>query len=256
MADLSVGAVLVDCDGTLAPRRMEVTPRVRRAVSELSQLVPVGIVSSRDHTDIGWLAADLGLTAPQISEGGARIFRAGRDEPLWIRSISPGDATAIVDFLEDAGHTFVAVDGGRRVTTCADFGEWAVTRITADSLIKERAEEISRTLGKAMQGVHTELVVRTDNGRWMVDFTHAEVSKASAATEFARLVDVPLPQIAGVGDSYNDRALLEACGTGIAMGQAPSELLSVADHVVPSAWDDGLAVAIEKHILPRVVCGE
>ncbi len=242
----------MDCDGTLAPERMEVTPRVREAVAGLAARVPFGIVSSRDHHDIGRLAADLGLTAPQVSEGGARVFRPGDAEPLWIRSLAPGDAKAIVEFLGGGGHTFVAVDAGRRVTACADFADWEVTRVTADSLTPARAGEIAGELGGAMPGVRAEIVVRTDNGDWMVDFTHAEASKATAAAEFARLVGVPLGRTAGVGDGYNDLPLLRACGTAIAMDGAPEVLRDAADHVVPSARQDGLAEAIERLISPRI----
>ena len=242
----------MDCDGTLAPQRMEVTPRVRCAVSELARRVPFAIASSRDHHDIRWLAADLGLTAPQISEGGARVFRPGEAAPLWVRSLEPGDARAIVDHLEGAGHTFVAVDADRRVTESAEFTDWVVTRVTADSLTPGLARAIAGELAGAMPGVHAEIVVRTDNGDWMVDFTHALASKASAAAEFARLVGVPLSRTAGVGDGYNDIELLGACGTAIAMGQAPDALREAADHVAPSASEDGLAEAIERFISPRV----
>jgi hydroxymethylpyrimidine pyrophosphatase-like HAD family hydrolase len=36
------------------------------------------------------------------------------------------------------------------------------------------------------------------------------------------------------------------------MGGSPAELKAIADHVVPSADEDGLAVAIEEFVLPRL----
>ena len=60
-------------------------------------------------------------------------------------------------------------------------------------------------------------------------------------------------QMIAIGDSYNDLPLLAACGLGIAMGGSPEELRAIADHVAPSVDDDGLAVAIEEHVLPRLV---
>ena len=59
-------------------------------------------------------------------------------------------------------------------------------------------------------------------------------------------------QLIAVGDSYNDLPMLEACGLGIAMGDAPSELKSIADYVAPSVDEDGLAVAIQEFVLPRL----
>ena len=58
--------------------------------------------------------------------------------------------------------------------------------------------------------------------------------------------------IVAVGDSYNDLPMLEACGLSVAMGNAPPEVKSIADFVVPSVENDGLAVAINDHVLPKL----
>jgi HAD superfamily hydrolase (TIGR01484 family) len=247
-----VGAVLVDCDGTLAPQHMEVTGRVRNAVTLLAQQVPVGIVSSRDHLDVRWLAGELGFTAPQVSEGGARVFSVGTRDPLWVKTLQPEDARSIVEFLVAEGHSFNAIDGLRRVSKSADISDWQITRLAANSLLPEQAKAIAAEIGESMRDVHAAVIIRTDNGEWMVDFTHAEATKASGAAQFARLVGVPLSQVAGVGDSFNDLPLLQACGTAVAMGQAPQSLKEAADYVAPSAWEDGLAVAIDEFIAPRL----
>jgi HAD superfamily hydrolase (TIGR01484 family) len=245
--------VLVDCDGTLAPRDMEVTDRVRAAVTLLAQRVPVGIVSSRDHHDIRWLAGELGFTAPQVSEGGARVFSASTQDTMWVKALEPRDARSIVDFLVAERHSFNAIDGLRRVSKLADISDWQITRLAANSLLPEQARAIAAEIGETMDNVHAAVIIRTDNGEWMVDFTHAEATKASGAAQFARAVGVPLSQIAGVGDSFNDLPLLQACGAAVAMGQAPQPLKEVADYVAPSAWQDGLAVAIDEFIAPRLV---
>ena len=87
---------------------------------------------------------------------------------------------------------------------------------------------------------------------WAVDFTRRGVDKAAATTVLANMIGVELGQMAGAGDSYNDLPLLQVCGLAIAMGDAPEELKAFADYVAPSAEEDGLAVAIEEFILPRL----
>ena len=246
----TIGAVLVDCDGTLAPQRMEVTTRVRNAVTRLARRVPVGIVSSRDHLDVRQLAGELGFTAPQVSEGGARVFRVGLDEPLWVKVLEPRDARSIVELLEAEGHTFDAVDSNRRVSASAEISDWQLTRVTANALSPQQAAALAARVGGAVDSVHAAVIIRTDNGDWMVDFTHAAATKATAADRFARLVGVPLGQITGVGDSFNDLPLLQACGTAVAMGQAPPSVVEAADYVAPSAWEDGLATP-QRHRVER-----
>ena len=85
-----------------------------------------------------------------------------------------------------------------------------------------------------------------------VDFTRAGVTKATAVKELARMLGTRPDMMIAVGDSFNDAPLLEICGLSIAMGQAPDEVKAVADFVAPSVDEDGLAVAIEQFVLPRL----
>ncbi|MBM3947963.1 MAG: HAD-IIB family hydrolase [SAR202 cluster bacterium] len=244
-------ALLVDCDGTLAPANMKVTLRVRTSVQELAKRLPVCIVSSRDHHDIGTLATSLGLTAPQVSEGGARIFDPATGQTLWRRTLEPDDARAIAGFLHDSGLEFSAVDGAKRVRSQADIAEWDMTRVTATSLTPTQAQEIAARFGE-WPTVHTALIIRTDNGHWMVDFTHAEVTKASAAQRLAALLGAEPSQLIAAGDSFNDLPLLQACGLRIAMGNAVPELKAIADYIAPTTYEDGLATAIDEFVMPAV----
>ena len=52
-----------------------------------------------------------------------------------------------------------------------------------------------------------------------------------------------------MGDDWNDISMLEYAGLGIAMGDAPPEVLSVANVVAPGVAEDGVAWALERFIL-------
>ncbi len=68
----------------------------------------------------------------------------------------------------------------------------------------------------------------------------------------AELAGVAPHQMIAAGDSYNDLPMFRACGLGVAMAGAPDELLALADYVAPSVDEDGLAVAIDEFVLPRL----
>jgi len=244
-------ALLVDLDGTLARPLLEVTPRVTEAVTGLARDLPVGIVSSRDHHDVGSLARRLGLGGLHISEGGARIFDPQSGRSAWSVSLAQTDARRILTFLEGRHLALSVIDAGRRFQCSAQVTRWEVTRITAESLTESQARDISVSIG-AWPGVHTAVIKRIDNRDWMVDFTHAEASKATAVRRYATLAGIGPSQIIAAGDSYNDLPLLQACGLRIAMGNAASELKAIADYVAPTVDEDGLAVAIEEFVLPRL----
>ena len=244
-------ALMLDVDGTLARADLYVSPRVAEAVGRASDRMAVALVTSRDHIVVGELAGRIGLKGLQVSEGGARIFDQETREPAWLCSLAPVDAQGIIRFLEANGHPFTAVDGDRRVQSSQDVTDWCVTRITAISLTQTQAHEIAARFGD-QPGVHTTVIVRIDNGDWMVDFTHAEATKATAVERYARLNGIEASQIIAAGDSYNDLPLLKACGLSIAMGNAAPELKAIADYVAPDVDDDGLAVAIDEFVLPAL----
>ncbi len=251
MSTNSYKTLLVDLDGTLARAFLQITPRVAEAVRRVAELVPVGIVSSREHRTVAEVATGLGLRGLQIAEGGARIFYPDTLEAPWLRTLRPEDAKQILGYLEGNGLTFSAVEGDASVESSALVAGWCITRISATSLTPAQARDIAQRFG-ALPEVHTAVIIRIDNGDWMVDFTHSTANKAVAVAQYARLHGITPAQVIAAGDSYNDLPLLGACGLGIAMGNAVEELKALADYIAPSVDEDGLAVAIEEFVLLRL----
>ncbi len=71
-------------------------------------------------------------------------------------------------------------------------------------------------------------------------------SKGRALIKLASFLEVPLDQVAAIGDGSNDRSLLEAAGLGIAMGNASDELKATADLVVADVTNNGVAAAVAR----------
>jgi hydroxymethylpyrimidine pyrophosphatase-like HAD family hydrolase len=83
---------------------------------------------------------------------------------------------------------------------------------------------------------------------YYLDITHPLANKGVALSEIARLLMVPLPEIAVIGDGCNDIAMFERSGLSIAMGNASPSVQRAADFVTDSNRDDGFANAIERFI--------
>ena len=47
-----------------------------------------------------------------------------------------------------------------------------------------------------------------------------------------------------IGDGRNDIEMLTWAGRGVAMGQAPEEVVAAADEVTKSVYDDGAALVL------------
>ena len=54
--------------------------------------------------------------------------------------------------------------------------------------------------------------------------------------------------VMAVGDGMNDLELLYNVGFSVAMGNAVSELIDIADHVTTTNDDDGAAIAISQFL--------
>ena len=72
------------------------------------------------------------------------------------------------------------------------------------------------------------------------------VHKGSAVEVVARYHGIPLSGTIAIGDSDNDRPMIERAGIGVAMGNASGELKTFADHVTARLEDDGVMRAFQE----------
>jgi HAD superfamily hydrolase (TIGR01509 family) len=84
---------------------------------------------------------------------------------------------------------------------------------------------------------------------YYLDVTHPEANKGMVVREAARLMRIPLEQIATIGDMPNDLPMLDIAGLSIAMGNASVEVQRIARHVTTSNEEEGFANAVDDFIL-------
>jgi Cof subfamily protein (haloacid dehalogenase superfamily) len=81
---------------------------------------------------------------------------------------------------------------------------------------------------------------------WL-DIAPDGVNKATALERVRRLLDIPRSNVVAIGDGRNDVDMLEwasAAGRGIAMGQAPDEVIAAASETTSSDIANGVAVVL------------
>jgi Cof subfamily protein (haloacid dehalogenase superfamily) len=82
---------------------------------------------------------------------------------------------------------------------------------------------------------------------WL-DIAPDGVNKSTALERVRSLLDIPRERVMAVGDGRNDIDMLEwasESGRGVAMGQAPAEVLAVANEFTESDIEDGVARLFE-----------
>ena len=244
-------ALLLDLDGTLIATDT-VSPRVAQAVRRVADRIPVCLATGRRSADVLYYARQLGLTAPQIGNGGATILDPTDGRILWNQAMPPARARQIIDRIAAESINFIATHPAGDATAVAAIDHWDLTRISAMDIPEAAADELAAAFA-ACPDLTVVKVYLHYNGWWAVDFTAAGVDKGAAARELARRLGVEPAQFIAAGDSYNDLPLLQTAGLRIAMAAAPPELQAIAHYIAPPVEQDGLATAIDELVLPALL---
>ena len=136
---------------------------------------------------------------------------------------------------------------GFRPTIVEDFGSAldAAAKIVGVSKNFDALEQCEHNVHAALDD--SACVARSQP--YYLDITHPLANKGVALSELAKLLGIPLTEVAVVGDGRNDVAMFERSGLSIAMGNACPEVQRKADFVTDSNREDGFANAIERFIL-------
>jgi Cof subfamily protein (haloacid dehalogenase superfamily) len=262
-----ISAVISDVDGTLVTDDKILTARAQAAVADLrASGIIFSIISSRPPRGLRMLLKSLGITTPVSGFNGGVI--ATPDLTIITEHLlSPYIARRAVAMLDAHGAQPWVFAGSEwltrnpdgpyvefekrtvrfRPTIVDDFGPALdgaakIVGVSADFALLARCE----------RDIRAALSDRASVARsqpYYLDITHPLANKGVALSEIAKLLAVPLAEIAVIGDGGNDVAMFERGGLSIAMGNANPEVQQAADFVTDGNGDDGFANAIERFIL-------
>jgi hydroxymethylpyrimidine pyrophosphatase-like HAD family hydrolase len=94
-----------------------------------------------------------------------------------------------------------------------------------------------------------ERTVYPDSGVGLLDVLAMGVGKREAVAFLQRRFQVSPRETIAIGDNWNDREMLVAAGLGLVMGNAEPGLRVLGLPVLPTNDEDGVAVALERHVL-------
>ncbi|MDR0403312.1 MAG: Cof-type HAD-IIB family hydrolase [Treponema sp.] len=79
-----------------------------------------------------------------------------------------------------------------------------------------------------------------------IEILPAGINKGTALEFAAGKLNIDMKNVMALGDSDNDKEMIQKAGLGVAMGNAEEVLKAAADEVTLSCDEDGAALAIEK----------
>jgi len=262
--------VFSDIDGTLLDKDRNVSAATRREVAKLSEKgIPFILISSRMPRGMTHLQADLGIPhLPLIAYNGGQVIFNGKT--ILSKSI-PLDIVTFIHELNGQGAFSLG---------CYHADEWYVDELDyyaereiistrTRPVVRSTAETIAdwtvRGLGahklmcmgdpKVLDGIVAKLESQQPGRlhlyRSKDDYLELADSSISKLTGVASLLaaaypDVTLGDCVAFGDNYNDVAMLDGVGIGVAVANAREEVKAVASLVVAAYTEDGVAQGLAK----------
>lgn len=266
MSGLPYRLVTLDIDGTLLDTDSRIHPDNQAVLAELMRRgVHVSLATGKAWPTALKLAGALGLQSPQIANDGASISdpRAGR--VVWE---SPIAADVAAEAIRLAREMDVSLFVERGAETLAErLNEDTDYLIAHGNPLPRVVPDMTRELdplpiqfyavayrkddlyAQAVRRFRRQFAGRlhvVTSSPYYIDMTSEGVTKGSAVTQVAAMLDIPREQIVAIGDGQNDISMFEAAGMSVAMGHAADEVKSAASQVTATNNDGGVARALER----------
>ena len=278
MAPPRVRLVALDIDGTLLRSDRTISSRTREAIDRArAGGVRVVLVTGRRHPSARRVALALGGVVPLVLHNGALVVEDGdvlRSRPLSRaaagRAFAAGRAAGAEPVLHCGakGEGWLLVDAAaRRSGIVGSYLERAgpEVRVVPDlAAAVEMEDPIQVMFGGTVEetapllfsleaalgaDVRIERTVYPSSGVVLLDVLHPAAGKAEALGFLQERWDIPAASTLAIGDNWNDREMIESAGLGFVMANADPGLLAIGLPVLPANDEDGVARAIEEHVL-------
>jgi Cof subfamily protein (haloacid dehalogenase superfamily) len=259
---LDIDGTIIHEDGTLTDAVRDEVARVKGLGHEIMLATGRSVASTLPMLD------QLSITPEYVvCSNGAITLKRDETAPLgyrreFVETFDPGPVlTKIRAHLAEASFAVEDEEGnfcyyGTFPVSAADVGSRAVpfeqllaieaTRVVVISPDHDMEDFLSLV---ERMGLH-KVSYAIGWTAWL-DIAPDGVNKATGLERVRELLDVPRERIFAIGDGRNDVDMLTWAGEhgrGVAMGQAPDDVLAVASEVTASVHDDGLAVALRTFV--------
>jgi Cof subfamily protein (haloacid dehalogenase superfamily) len=276
------GILALDIDGTLLGPGSILAERTRRAVHAAGAAGwLVTLATGRRWGATKPVADALGLESPLICFNGALIRDSVSGDILHYNPLPTAAVSPLIHTLAARGLQPILYEdfaSGERLLTgpaendSTQIAQWLeqindeygpiVSRVPYDVLAQTPSatrivifDEIARVEGIATIAEDLGLTARVlfypveRHGALMAELLHPDGTKAVALAALAVRYGLTMAEVIAVGDGHNDVEMLAEAGIGVAMGQAPPEVIAHATITIGSNADDGLADFIERELL-------
>lgn len=274
---MNIKAICSDIDGTLLDSNRQLSSKTISTVKSLANEVPFILASSRMPSAMRHLQAELDiLHQPMICFNGGYVllYNEGEDSPAVVDSVqipasvcseilklSHGTSIHVSLYTEDnwyAPQVDAWTEKEQRVTKVTPeiaaldkiLHSWQLNEGGAHKVMCMGSEAEIAEMAAALETRFSNDIFIYRSKSTYLELAPRTISKATALELILKTnFGIQMEETMAFGDNYNDIDMLKAVGKGIAVENAREEVKAVADEITLRSTEDGVAIAIEKHIL-------
>ena len=256
--------VFLDIDGTLLDSKHQIMPCTHNRLQYLHRRgVPIVLCSARPPEGVSQVARQAGVQGPVACYNGGLIFDedstilrdVGIDLPLAMdlgRFISERFPDLVVSaylynvwLAKDPQHPLIMqeaeISGCRPLQGSLEQAATVVSHV--HKLLCMGDAMCIRALQKEIQAYFPQLMALRSKSTYL-EILPLESTKGSAAQVLLAHYGLKPEQAVAFGDSDVDVDMLQYCGFGVAMGNAPRQVKEAADYVTASNDQEGVYIAL------------
>lgn len=266
--------IVLDLDDTLLRDDHSISDRTKQALMEAQEMgVKVVLASGRPTFGMKHIAKELFLAnygSFILSFNGGKILNCQTYEELFSSTLAPEAVHRLYEISKREGvyiHTYVGdeiiTEEGNPYTTIESdltglpidvvnkFVD-TVTEPVVKVLMVDAPEKLKAVEKKLQKELDAEFSVMRSKP-FFLEFTEKGVTKGSSLNQLIQVCGIKREEVIAIGDSYNDLAMIEFAGLGVAMGNAPDDIKAIADFVTDTNMNDGVAKVVEEFVLNQKV---
>lgn len=265
--------IVLDLDDTLLRDDGTISSRTKKALMTAQEAgVKVVLASGRPTFAMRAIAKELELEkfgSFILSFNGAKITNCQTGEELFSSTLSVETVHKLYEISKQEGLSALSyiddeiITEARNGYTEIEAGITGMNVIQVDSFVQtvkqpvvkvlmvEAPEKLVKVEKKLQQQLAGQLSVMRSKP-FFLEFTEAGVDKGTSLHQLIQKLGIAQQEVIAMGDSYNDLAMIQFAGLGVAMGNAPDDIKKVADYITDTNMNDGVAKVVEKFILAEI----
>ncbi len=262
--------VAIDLDDTLLADDLTISPQTIDAIQEtIKKGVVVTLATGRMYQSAKKYAKEINLDVPIITYQGAYVKNVLSEEILY-QKLMPSDVSieiittlkemnkVVQIYLEDELYVEKEHPYIQKYSKLSQVPYHIVDDLVEIIKQKERLPMKILTIDepekiKEMLELFTPLyqnkVHITISKPQFLEFSHPEATKGQAIQYIANKMGITLDEVIAIGDSYNDRDMLQIAGLGVAMENGHPDIKEIANYITKTNNDHGVWEVLQKFIL-------